>query len=196
MGILAITGGIGSGKSYVVNIFSAMGVPVYDADSRTKALYDTDSGLLDSLKGILGERLVRDGRLDRAWMASVIFNDRDLLDRVEETVYPFVIADMKKWAESRKSSEAGFVIIESAVFLEKPAFAAVADKVATVSCPLDLRIGRVMKRSGMSREAVMARVANQWSDDMRERHSDFVIVSDFRHPLLPQVYDIYMKMKY
>lgn len=192
--ILAVTGGIGSGKSYAVNVFSAMGVPVYDADSRTKALYDTNSDLLNKLVSLMGNNLVKDGRLDRSWMASKVFNDRKLLDRVEETVYPYVISDIRDWAQVNGAGTNGLVIIESAVFLEKPAFAGLADKVATVSCPLEMRVERVMKRSGLSRKEVLDRMANQWDDAKREAMADFVIVSDGCHPLLPQVYGIYMKM--
>lgn len=192
--ILAVTGGIGSGKSYAVNVFSAMGIPVYDADSRTKALYDTTPALLNELKSLMGNNLLRDGRLDRSWMAARVFNDRKLLDRVEEIVYPYVISDIQDWARCCSREREGFVIIESALFLEKPAFAGLADKVATVSCPLEMRVERVMKRSGLSREEVLARMANQWDDAERESRSDFVIISDGRHPLLPQIYDIYMKM--
>ena len=73
---LAVTGGIGSGKSYVVRMFSALGIPVYDADSRTKSLYDSDSALIERLRLILGDGLVRDGHLDRRYMAGKIFSDR------------------------------------------------------------------------------------------------------------------------
>ena len=175
MRTLAVTGGIGSGKSYVVRMFAALGIPVYDADSRTKRLYDEDRGLLAALQELLGPDLVKDGRLDRQYMAGRIFSDRCLLEKVEALVFPD--------------------IMESAIYLEKPALAGVADKVLTVLCPEDVRIGRVMARSGMSREQVLARMANQWSDERRTAASDYVIVSDFRHPLLPQVESVYIDMK-
>ena len=76
MRALAVTGGIGSGKSFVVQMFAAMGVPVYDADSRTKGLYASDPELLSRLQDILGDELLQDGVLDRRYMASRIFSDR------------------------------------------------------------------------------------------------------------------------
>ena len=173
MRTLAVTGGIGSGKSYVVRMFAALGIPVYDADLRTKRLYDEDRGLLGALQALLGPGLVKDGRLDRQYMAGRIFSDRCLLEKVEALVFPE----------------------ESAIYLEKPALAGVADKVLTVLCPEEIRIGRVMARSGMSREQVLARMSNQWSDERRMAASDYVIVSDFRHPLLPQVEGVYIDMK-
>ena len=194
MRTLAVTGGIGSGKSYVVRMFAALGIPVYDADSRTKRLYDEDRGLLAALQELLGPDLVKDGRLlDRQYMAGRIFSDRCLLEKVEALVFPEVIADFRTWKE--RVADAPFAIMESAIYLEKPALAGVADKVLTVLCPEDVRIGRVMARSGMSREQVLARMANQWSDERRTAASDYVIVSDFRHPLLPQVESVYIDMK-
>lgn len=195
MRVLAVTGGIGSGKSYVVKMFAAMGVPVYDADMRTKQLYDADKGLLAALTEALGGDILLDGRLDRARMAAKIFSDRQLLAKVEETVHPYVLADMRRWIGEQEDAGKAFAIIESAVFLEKPSFSSLADKVLTVSCPLETRIARVMERSGSSREEVLARITNQWSDERRRAGADFEIVSDFRHALLPQVYDIYLKMK-
>lgn len=194
MRTLAVTGGIGSGKSYVVRMFAALGIPVYDADLRTKRLYDEDRGLLGALQALLGPGLVKDGRLDRQYMAGRIFSDRCLLEKVEALVFPEVIKDFRAWKES-SGLEAPFVIMESAVYLEKPVLAGMADKVLTVVCPLDIRIERVMTRSAMSREHVLARMSNQWSDERRTAASDYVIVSDFRHPLLPQVEGVYIDMK-
>ena len=133
------------------------------------------------------------GRLDRQYMAGRIFSDRCLLEKVEALVFPEVIADFRTWKE--RVADAPFAIMESAIYLEKPALAGVADKVLTVLCPEDVRLGRVMARSGMSREQVLARMANQWSDERRTAASDYVIVSDFRHPLLPQVEGVYIDMK-
>lgn len=201
MRTLAVTGGIGSGKSYVVRMFAALGVPVYDADSRTKRLYGSDPELLASLQSILGQDLVRDGVLDRQYMASRIFSDRDILSRVEAVVFPRVLRDFMVWKNAREmevaagsGGNAGFVIMESALYLEKPALAGSADKVLTVVCPVETRVERVMVRSGMTRAQVLERMSNQWSDARRISLSDFTVVSDFSHPLLPQVYDIYLKM--
>lgn len=195
MRTLAVTGGIGSGKSYVVRMFAAFGVPVYDADTRTKDLYIADKELLDELEIILGGPLLRNGVLDRKYMASRIFQDPALLSRVEAAVFPRVIGDFRIWKDSVPDGGSGFVIMESAIYLEKPVLAGTADKVLTVLCPQETRVERVMIRSGLSRSQVLERMANQWDDRRRSALSDFTVISDFRHPLLPQVYDIYLKMK-
>lgn len=196
MKTLAVTGGIGSGKSYVVRMFAAMGVPVYDADSRAKGLYASDAELMTVLKELLGDRLVKDGVLDRQYMASRIFSDRELLERVESVVFPLVTADFCRWKKFQEDRQGvpGFVIMESAIYLEKPALEGTADKVLTVVCPQEVRVERVMQRSSLTKDQVLERMANQWSDGRRTELSDFTIVSDFRHPLLPQVWEVFMKM--
>ena len=94
---LAVTGGIGSGKSYVVRMFSALGIPVYDADMRTKRLYDGDSGRRNALLLLLGDGFIRYGRLNRQYMAGMLFSDRVMLETVEALVFPEVIADFIAW---------------------------------------------------------------------------------------------------
>ena len=194
MKTLAVTGGIGSGT----RMFAALGVPVYDADSRTKELYVSDQGLLAGLKSVLGDDLVRDGVLDRQYMASRIFSDKSLLKKVEELVFPRVINDFRKWKLSMEATPhegiGRFVIMESAIYHEKPSLSGTADRVLTVTCPVDVRVRRVMERSAMSREQVLERIANQCSDGFRISMSDFTIVSDFTHPLLPQVWNVFKQM--
>ncbi len=189
--VLAITGGIGSGKSYIVKIFASLGVPVYNADERTKALYASSKELLKALTDILGEGLVRNGELDRQYMAAKVFTDKELLEKVEKTVFPMVLADFNEWKSHQEST---FVIMESAIILEKKFFAGNFDRVLTVSSPLDVRIPRVMCRSGLTKEEVIQRMSNQWDDAQREAKADYVIVSDERHALLPQVLNVYNNM--
>lgn len=168
--VLAVTGGIGAGKSYVCDIFSALhGIPVYDSDSRTKALYDTDAGLLEQIRVIAGDSVISsDGRLSKKRLASMIFSDPHMLSRVEAAVFPAVMKDFDGWKRSVRedASRSGrpappFVIIESAIFLSKPVLAPMADKVLYVDAPLELRIERVMRRDGVGRDEVLARISNQ-----------------------------------
>lgn len=193
--LLAVTGGIGSGKSYVVKIFSALDIPVYDADFRTKELYGGNKELLKSLISLLGNDLLKNGILDRGYMAKKIFNNSGLLKKVEDIVYPFVLDDIKEWRMVHENDNAPFLILESAIYLEKEILKGLADKVLTVSCPVAIRISRAMKRSGISREKVEERIKNQRTDAFRESLADFTILSDFEHPLLPQVLKVSEIMK-
>ncbi len=187
---LGITGGIGSGKTYIARIFETLGVPCYYSDDRTKQLYASCKDLQESLNHVLGEPVYRDGQLDNRRMAALIFNDPVLLEKVNALVHPLVWLHFKEWAANQT---APYVLFESAILLEiQPPLP--VDKVLTVSGPTDLRLQRVCERSGFPREAVLERMRCQWTDAQRESKADFVIVSDEKQALLPRVLSIHRQM--
>lgn len=190
--VILCTGGIGSGKSYVIRAFNAAGIPSYDTDAAAKRLYDTDRELLDAVSEIAGKDVSVDGHLDRGLLASRIFADSSLLGKIEDVVHPAVIRDFRRWEEEQSVE---VVIIESAIMLEKPSLRGVADYVLVVSAPEELRIRRVMERDGISREAVLSRMARQWNDRQREEYADFIIVTDERHQIVPEIVKIIETVK-
>ncbi len=193
--LLAVTGGMGSGKSHIIKMFSAMGIPAYLADDRTKQLYYEDVDLLSELKRMLGEEIINsEGLLDRQMMAKIIFSDKMKLSALEDIVFPRVRNDISKWIERVYTPNIPFLILESAIFLEKPIFSDIADKVLTVSSPLGIRFERIRKRDRITIEMIKERLIHQWTDEQREQIADFVIVSDEVRPLLPQVVDVYDRM--
>lgn len=171
---IVVTGGIGSGKSEVCRCLEKRGVPVYDSDSRTKRLYDTDSSLVASISSALGCDISdAEGRVDRSALASVIFSDREKLAALEAVVHPRVLEDFLKWRDSHASEPV--VAMESAIFLQKPLFHPYADKVILVDAPLETRVSRACKRDGASETAVRARIAAQDPDSSK---ADFLIMND------------------
>lgn len=173
--VLAVTGGIGAGKSYVCNIFKSLyGIPVYDSDSHAKSLYDTDAALLSRIRKIAGDDIVSlEGKLLRGVLAGRIFNDREMLSAVEAEVFPAVMRDFARWKLRAVSPSDGgggvrppFVIIESAIFLAKPVLYPMADRVLYIDAPVELRIERVMRRDNASRDAVLSRISSQPPVDM------------------------------
>lgn len=189
--ILGLTGGIGSGKSSVAKMLSRMGIPVYYSDDRTKALYDELAPLRSALVALLGPTVCVGDRIDRREMARIVFADASLLARVEETVYPYLLADFRTWVQAQS---APFVVFESALLLEKPMFRQVCDRVLTVSSPVEVRMERVMQRDGVQPEQVLARMQHQWTDAQREALADEVLVSDNHRAVLPQVVAVYRNM--
>ncbi len=194
MKVLGCTGGIGSGKSYVAAIFEKMGVPVYDSDRRAKALYDTDMQLRSEMVDLLGGEIIKDGVVQRDVIAGKIFGNPQLLAEVEKLVHPAVMRDFCRWKESVAEKMPPFVIMESAILLEKPLVRGFVDATLTVSAPLELRIERVIKRDNVDRARVLARMSAQWSDEQREALSDFIIFADGRQALLPQIERVYDAM--
>lgn len=156
-----LTGGIGSGKSVVAAILASRGIPVYDSDSRTKALYDSNPTLIPSLEQALGTSLrADDGKLDRKLLASIIFDSPERREQLESIVYPLVFKDFQAWKEEHSS--APFVVLESAVILSKPQYFPIADAaVVLVKADSDVRARRTMQRDGATLEAAMARMKAQ-----------------------------------
>jgi len=173
MKTLVVTGGIGSGKSLVCRYLAQQGIPVYDADARTKRLYDDDPDLIPALEQALGCPL-RDagGRWDRAALSAAVFGDAQKLAALEAIVHPRVYADFVRW---RGEQQAPFVVLESAIFLQKPLFRPLADRVLRVDAPEALRLKRVVERDALAPEAVRARMEAQQAGTAPV---DAVIVND------------------
>ena len=130
---LAVTGGIGSGKSLVCSMFAASGIPVYDSDLRTRALYDSSPGLLARISSALGTDVSGpDGKADRRKIASAVFPDPSRLALLEAVVHPEVRRDFSLWKAEFDGAGVPFVIIESAIILEKPFFRDVFGPSATL----------------------------------------------------------------
>ena len=188
---LGITGGIGSGKSYVSHIFTALGIPVYEADSQARSLYERNNKLRLALIALLGSEIYRDGVLQKEVVAGKIFSNQALLKNVNQLVHPAVMIDFSHWAAEQATP---YVIMESAIILETP-FASAVDKMLTVSAPMELRLERLCRRDAASSiEDAQKRMERQWSDAMREEKADFVVRSDGKSPLLPQVLEVHCIM--
>ena len=155
-----ITGGIGSGKSEVSAILRSLGRPVYDSDSRTKELYDSVPGLLESVEEALGCGPLRtsDGALDRRRLAGIVFSDARKMEALQRTVYPVVARDFVRW----RSAFDGTVFLESAVAFAHPEFDGLYDAVLLVTADEEKRLERVLSRDkGAVREEVLARMRSQ-----------------------------------
>lgn len=188
MKTVAVTGGIGSGKTTVCAMLASMGVPVYDSDSRARALYDEQPSLLSGISDRFAALGVREpltdgeGRLDRKKLASLVFGSPRLLSVVEDIVHPAVRADFLSWKEG--FSEEGwtgpgkvpFVVIESAIITEKPLFRDIIDKVVEVRASMAFRLERVRKRDGVSVEETERRMSAQAE---KVSSPDAVIINDF-----------------
>ncbi len=162
MKTLAVTGGIGSGKSLLCAMLRDREVPVYDSDSRTKALYMEHPDMLESIERALDMKLRdEEGRFEPKVLAQRIFSEPDALQKVEGIVHPAVIEDFNGWKRVQEAPKYGMVAMESAIILERPLFRDMFDRVLVVDAPLELRLKRAMERDGSGREEVLARMSRQ-----------------------------------
>lgn len=189
---LAITGGIGSGKSVVSRIMDILGVPVYDCDSNAKRLMVSDGFIASELKRMFGEECYEeDGTLNRQYIASCIFTDKQNIKRVNSLVHPVVKRDFELWA-TRQNAE--LVAVETAILYESGMVGAV-DKVLVVWTDRETAIKRVVERNAMNRNQVENRLDNQMSTDDLLLLSDYSLYNDGDEPLLPQVIDLIEQLK-
>lgn len=183
MRTVLVTGGIGSGKSCVCRCLEGRGVPVYDSDSRAKALYAEDAALCEAVKTEFGRQVgTADGGIDRKALAAVVFGDEKALARLNALVHPAVLADFRRWRAGMEAQGVELVAMESAIALGLPLFRDEFDAVLAVDAPRELRLERACRRDGASREAVQARMDAQNVD---LSSADAVIVNDGSEEDLP-----------
>ena len=180
---IGITGGIGSGKSMVSGIFKVLGIPVFDADTAAKEVMQNNPQLRVSLIEKFGEAVFKENKIDRKYLASIVFSDTYQLEILNALVHPFTIAAAEEWA---KQQTAPYSVKEAALFFESGS-AIGFDFIIGVYAPKHLRIKRVMDRDKISREEVQARMSKQIQEEIKMRLCDFVIMNDDQHLLIPQV---------
>lgn len=180
---IGLTGGIGSGKSTVANIFGTLGIPVYYADDAAKELMNTNAELKAAIQKHFGAETYTDGQLNRGVLSSLVFNNVEKLALLNSIVHPATIKDAEAWMKQQTTP---YAIKEAALIFESGSQAQL-DKVIGVYAPATVRINRVMKRDTITREAVLARMNKQINEEIKMRLCDYVIVNDEQQLLIPQV---------
>lgn len=179
---IGITGGIGSGKSTVSQLFEKLKVPVYYSDDRAKWLMNNDRKIINKVNELFSPMAYINGELNRPHISAMAFSDKSLITKLNRIVHPAVFADFDKWVKAQKTP---YILKEAALLFESGSYLTL-DAMIVVDAPLETRIERVMKRDAVSREAVLKRIANQLPDEVRNNAADFMI-SNNGDPLLPQV---------
>ena len=171
MKIIGLTGGIGSGKSTVANMFKELGVPVYNSDERAKYLMNTSLDIKRQLIKLLGEEAYKGDKLNRSFIAEKVFSNTNLLAKLNGIVHPIVRNDFIDWT---KKQDYSYVIQETALLFENKA-QDLYDSIILVTAPKETRIIRVVDRDKSSREQVIARMKNQLDDKTKLNLSNYVI---------------------
>ena len=188
---VGICGGIGGGKSTVCALLAEKGVPVYDSDSRAKALMNSSPEIIDAVRSAFGDEAYCDGALDRAYLAAKVFGDKANLARLDAIVHPAVRRDFGKWASEQ---QADYVVLESAILFES-GFDSAVDASVAVLAPLPLRLERAMQRDGAVRERILERMAAQMSDDELAGKADLSIVNIDREDLEHDVAELDRRLR-
>jgi len=173
--IVGLTGGIGSGKTTVANYFIELGVPVYFADDEAKELMGTSKKIKKKLIAEFGEATYKGGVLNRAYLAAIVFKNKNKLSTINKIIHPEVAKHFSKWTKKQaKNLENNYVIQENAILFESGS-ALNFDYIITVTAPIEIKINRVLKRDAITKDAILLRMSNQWDDHKKVTLSDFVI---------------------
>lgn len=184
--LIAITGGIGSGKSVVSQILRILGYPVYDCDSRARTIMDSDCGIHRRLCEQIHPQAVVGGIVDRQLISSIVFNDTEALTRLNTIVHGAVTADLMTWSAAESTSGHPLQFVETAIPVQSGLCHRV-DAIWQVTAPESLRIVRVQRRSGLSPDQIRARIEAQRSESLDgTAHAD--IINDGNTPILPQIH--------
>ena len=182
---IGITGGIGSGKTYVCDKLVKAGFPVYSCDAEAKRLMVEDISIIESLKGLVGEDVYdSQGALCKERMIAFLFSDKGNTEKVNSIVHPRVKEHLTDWFAFYKDVEC--VAVESAILYES-GLNAMVDKVVLVYAPLEMRIQRAMSRDHATEEQIRARVVSQRSDEEKRLLADFVLYNDGKMELNSQI---------
>lgn len=186
MRIIAITGGIGSGKSVVSRVVEAMGYHVYDCDSQARRLMDESDIIKRDIIRRIGESCVKSGRIDRAELAKIVFNSEEKLAELNSIVHGAVREHLAMWTDHLGASET-LCFVETAI-LYQSGLDAMVDEVWEITAPVELRIERVMKRNGLTSEEVRARIDSQDSYEVTSPHPcRHFIENDGDRAILPRI---------
>lgn len=181
---------MGSGKSTVASIFRCLGIPVYDADSETKKLYNNDSKLKSTLINTFGDAIYPDGVFNAKALNDILVREPEKWNVVNQIVHPIVREHSMRWQQKQG---AVYTIRESALLyevgLEKE-----MNKVIVVTCPEPIRIQRVVERSHLDEMSIRSRMSKQQPEEMKTAQADYVIVNDGSRAILPQVLDIHRQL--
>lgn len=190
MKTVGITGGIGSGKTTVCEIFQGFGIPVFTTDLEARKLLFVPK-IRKKIFRTFGEAVMLGDKISSLKLANVVFKDSEKLKKLNAIIHPETLKMFARWAKQYKTKS--YVIMESALLFES-GIGKKLDYIITVTAPEKVRIKRVKARNGMNVSEIRRRMGNQLGDAIKVRGSDFVIVNDGKRELKPQVMRIYTKL--
>ncbi|RQR39019.1 dephospho-CoA kinase [Burkholderia sp. Bp9142] len=177
---IGLTGGIGSGKTTVADMFAARGTSLVDTDLIAHRITAPAGLAMPAIEHAFGPDFVAaDGSLDRAKMRALIFSDDDARRRLEAITHPLIRAETDREA---REAQGPYVIFVVPLLVESGNWKARSDRVLVVDCPVETQIARVMRRNGFTREQVEAIIARQATREARLAAADDVIVNDATTP--------------
>jgi len=160
---VGLTGGIGSGKTIASKIFEVLGIPVYQADAAAKSIMESNPILKNQLIEHFSENAFVDGKLNRKYLADIIFNDKEKLHLINSLVHPYTIQDGIEWMEKQTTP---YAIKEAALIFESGTQSNF-DYIIGVSSPESVRLNRTIKRDNTNRELILEKMEHQLDEQVK-----------------------------
>ncbi len=191
MRCIGLTGGIGSGKSYVAKIFQNLDVPIYKADNQARYISDNNPAVISKIVSLFGKDAYTNGMLNRQFIGGMVFDDSSLLKKLNEIIHPEVEKDFKNWCSENINS--AYIIKEAAILFETGSYKNLHSNILVVA-PEEIRLDRVKRRDKVNPDQIRKRMQNQWTDSKKRKLADYVIVNDGKSLILPQVIQIHNRI--
>ncbi|WP_394759294.1 dephospho-CoA kinase [Flavobacterium sp.] len=188
--IIGLTGGIGSGKTTIARLFEAEGIPVYIADDEAKKIMLLPETIAE-IEQCFGQEVIENNQIDKKKLSEIVFNNPEKLKNLNSIIHPLVKKHFDDWVKKQKSP---FVIKEAAILFESGSYK-YCDKIITVIASEETRVKRVIERDNCTKEEVLNRIKNQWSDSQKISKSDYVIENESIIETKIQFQEILKKLK-
>lgn len=188
--VVGVTGGIGSGKTFVCNLFAEKRVPVYTTDIEAKRIMNLNAEVKNEIIELFGSQAYIDGVLNRMYISKLVFKNKPLLSQLNGIVHPAVAQDFENWYIKNQKR---LVIKESAILFETGTYKK-CDATILVTAPKEVRIKRVMERDNITKDLVVQRIDNQWSDDKKIKMADYIIENIDKQNTIKQVNKLFLKL--
>ena len=172
MKIIGLTGGIGSGKSSVLEIFKKIGISTYNADESAKKLISSDKKIIYLIKQLFGEDIYDKNELNSKLVSKIVFNDKEKLKSLNSIIHPAVAIDFDNFCFKHRDET--YIVKEAAIIFETKT-ENLFNKIIYVKAPKEIRVDRVMQRDNLSRDDVLNRIQNQINETSIIDKCDFII---------------------
>ena len=190
MKIIGLTGGIGSGKSKILSVFSTYGIPCYESDRRAKWLMQKDAELKSKIKSFFGDQIYENDQFNQRKLAKLVFANKYKLEALNSLVHPRVKMDFKSFVSQQDTP---YIIKEAAILFETGGEKD-CDATILVTAPEKLRLQRVLNREKISSMDIKARINNQWSDSRKIPLADYIINNIDWDKTLKKIDEIHQKL--
>ena len=190
---IGLTGGIGSGKTTISKVFELLKIPIYNSDNVAKNFISKNSCVKNQIFKCFGEEIMTNNKIDNKKLSTLIFNDIEKINIINNIIHPLVKEDFNKWCKKSKSK---YIIKESALLFSSNSYLEL-DEIIFVKSPIETRIQRVMKRDNRTKKQVKSIIKNQNSDEFLEKSCKYIIYNDEEKFLTPQIiklHEIFIKL--